>query len=279
MEEKNLPEEQPQVPAKETANEDVKDFMELVQSYGKPAAIAVILVALAFFVMQTMKSRNERQAEADSAALFQAQAPEELMQIAQTTKGSTAPLALSMAASQLLAQDRFDEAQVAFQDFLARFPDHEFAADAALGSATCLEGLGEYAAAAEAYGAWLQTYAGAQGATQAVLSRVRCLSQIGQFDDARVALEDYQASNEDPQVERLLKQAGSYLDQARRAAEAPAVVEAPVEAPVVEAEAPAEEAAIEAAPAEEEAAAPAEKPAKKSQGKKKSGKKSQKSDK
>jgi len=269
MEEKNLPEEQPQVPAKETANEDVKDFMELVQSYGKPAAIAVILVALAFFVMQTMKSRNERQAEADSAALFQAQAPEELMQIAQTTKGSTAPLALSMAASQLLAQDRFDEAQVAFQDFLARFPDHEFAADAALGSATCLEGLGEYAAAAEAYGAWLQTYAGAQGATQAVLSRVRCLSQIGQFDDARVALEDYQASNEDPQVERLLKQAGSYLDQARRAAEAP----------VVEAEAPAEEAAIEAAPTEEEAAAPAEKPAKKSQGKKKSGKKSQKSDK
>lgn len=272
MEEKNLPEGQPQAPAKAPVNEDVKDFMALVQGYGKPAAIAVILAALAFFVVQTIKGRNERQVEADSAALFQAQAPEELLQIAQQAQGATAPVALSMAASQLLAQERFDEAQAAFQEFLTRFPEHEFAPQAAFGAATCMEGLGDYAAAEEAYGTWLEANGGTQSAVQAVLAQARCLSQVGRFDEARVALENFQAANDDPQAGRLLTQAGAYLDRARRASEAAVAVEAAVEA------APAEEPSVEAAPAEEpEEEAAADKPAKKSQGKKKSGKKSQKS--
>ena len=281
MEEKNFPENQPEVPAKQPVNDDVKDFMALVQGYGKPAAIAVILVAVAFFAWQTVKNRNARQAEADSAALFQAQAPEELLQMAQTVKGSTAPLALSMAATQLLSQDRFDEAQAAFQDFLARFPEHQFAGEAELGSATCLEGMGEYAAAAEAYGAWLAKYGnGTPSAAQAVLSQVRCLSQAGKFDEARIALENYQASNDNPEVERLLKQSGSYLEKARRAAEAPAMVAEAVEEAVEDvaaevAEAPEAEEVV----AEAVEAAVDEAPAKKAPGKKKSGKKSKNDDK
>lgn len=283
MEEKNLPEGQPQAPAKAPVNEDVKDFMALVQGYGKPAAIAVILAALAFFVVQTIKGRNERQVEADSAALFQAQAPEELLQIAQQAQGATAPVALSMAASQLLAQERFDEAQAAFQEFLTRFPEHEFAPQAAFGAATCMEGLGDYAAAAEAYGTWLEANGGTQSAVQAVLAQARCLSQVGRFDEARVALENFQAANDEAQAGRLLTQAGAYLDRARRASEAAVAVEAAVAEPEAAAEAaveaaPAEEPSVEAAPAEEpEEEAAADKPAKKSQGKKKSGKKSQKS--
>lgn len=288
-------------PAAPELPDDAREFMEGVQKYGKPFVTALVIVLVVIFGIQTIRNRKARQAEADSVALFQAQAPEELQQLASTLKGPTAPIALSMAASQLLAQERYDEALVAYQDFLSRFPAHEFAAEAGMGVATCLEGQGEYEAAATAYGEWVAAHPGAPQVAQAVLARVRCLTQTGAFEEARIALEDFEATNDDFDLSARLDQAKSFLEMAVRAAEAapaeeaapveeaaPAVEVAPAEAPeapvveevaaepaaalevaVEEAAPAAEEAVAEAVPAEEPAAA-AEKPAKKSKKSKKS---------
>lgn len=246
MEEKNSPAEneaQKTVGAEAQVPGDVQEFMEGVQKYGKPFMAALVIALLVVFSVQTMRNRKAQQAEADSAALFQAQTPEELRQLSQAMKGETAALALSMAASQLESQERYDEALAAYQDFLTRFPGHKLADGAGFGVATCLEGQGEYAAAAAAYGEWAALHPGAEQATQAVLAQVRCLSQLGSFDQARVALEDLEAGSEDADVGLRVAQAKAFLEKARRAAEKAA------SEPVA--------AAPEAAPAEEPAAEPA----------------------
>lgn len=246
MEEKNSPAEneaQKTVGAEAQVPDDVQEFMEGVQKYGKPFVAALVIALLVVFFAQTMRSRKAQQAEADSTALFQAQTPEELRQLSQAMKGETAALALSMAASQLESQERYDEALAAYQDFLTRFPGHKLADGAGFGVATCLEGQGEYAAAAAAYGEWAALHPGAEQATQAVLAQVRCLTQLGSFDQARVALEDLEAGSENADVGLRVAQAKAFLEKARRAAEKAA------SEPVA--------AAAEAAPAEEPAAEPA----------------------
>lgn len=285
---------------------DVQEFMEGVQKYGKPFVAALVIALLVVFFAQTMRNRKAQQADADSTALFQAQTPEELRQLSQAMKGDTAALALSMAASQLESQERYDEAIAAYQDFLTRFPGHELAAGASFGVASCLEGQGEYDAAAAAYGEWAAAHPGAEQATQAVLAQVRCLTKLGAFDQARVALEDLEAGSEDAGVGLRVTQAKAFLEKARRAAEkaAAAPVDAVAEeaAPVVEvaeeaveavaepvaevaeavaevaeeAAAEPEVAAVEEAPAEEPAAADeGEQKAKKSKKKSKKSKKAE----
>jgi len=215
------------------AGGDVQDFMAMIREYGKPAAAAVVVAAVAALGVSAWQGRAVRQAEAESAALFSAQTPEELQQLA-AAGGKSAPVALSMAASGYFRAGRYEEAMAVYRDLEAAAAPGGLSDAAALGTAACLEALGEPAAAADAIEAWLEAHPGHFMENQATLDAVRCRREAGQFARARVLCEDYELARagDEAAVSRA-QEALALVGQAERAADAAG--EAPAEAPAAEA--------------------------------------------
>jgi predicted negative regulator of RcsB-dependent stress response len=250
MSENKIPErDEPQAPAaQQTPNADVQDFMALVNEYGKPLLIAAVVAGVAALGFATWKNRQARQAEAESAALFQASAPEEFQQLAATGNAAGAPAALSFAAAGYYRQGRWEEALAAYTELAAKEGAGGLDVAAGLGVASALEAQGEYEAAASALDGWLEKNAGHFLEPLAVVDAARCHREAGNYDRARVICEDYKVAHPDDEVAQArLDEALALIAQAERAASKAA---AEPETTTPQAEEPAEKAALEA-PAEE----------------------------
>ncbi|MDR0994320.1 MAG: tetratricopeptide repeat protein [Verrucomicrobiota bacterium] len=204
-----------------TPAEDVKRVRTWLNEYGRPALTVLAIAVVVLLGISVWRNQKESKAAAAAQALFTAQTPEEFQQLAlQNASGPTAPLAQLTAGTEFYAQNRFDEALAAYQQFLVAYPDHPLAGDARVGAAASLEALGEYESAAAAY----QDFASANRESplypQAVMGAARCLEQLHRFDDARILYEDFMADHPDS---RWLPQAESgllFLKKAERAAAA-----------------------------------------------------------
>ena len=253
---KNIPDDVTPPQAPETTppahdNEDVQRFSTWMAEYGRPALIGLAVAVVALLGIQIWHGQKTSKAAAAVQALFQSRSPEELQQLAATDPNApTAPMALASAAAEFYAQNRYDEALAAYQQFLSLHPDHMLAPQAEIGVAASQEALDDFEAAAASYEAFAQKRADHPLRPQAVFGAARCLEQLGRFDEARALYEDFIAANPDsdqvPQAESGLL----FLKKAERAKNAPAPAAVAAEEAVVPA---AEEPAMaEAAPAAEE---------------------------
>ena len=276
---KNIPDDvtPPQTPAPAPEahdNDDVQRFSTWMAEYGRPALIGLAVAVVALLGIQIWHGQKTSKAAAAVQALFQSRSPEELQQLSATDpKAPTAPMALASAAAEFYAQNRYDEALAAYQQFLTQYPAHMLAPQAEIGAAASQEALEEFDAAAAAYEAFAAAHSGSPLHPQAVMGAARCRRQLGQFDEARALYEDFIAANPEsswlPQAESGLL----FLKKAERARDnpspaAPAVAEPVAEAvpagtdiaPVVEASSPSieQEQTTEAIPAEMAEPAPEE---------------------
>lgn len=242
-------------------NEEVKQFSRWMADYGRPALIGLAVAVVVLLGVSIWRNQKQAKASAAVQALFQRRSPEELRQMAMADpEAPTAPMALASAAAEFYAQNRYDEALAAYQNFLSRYAGHAFAPDARIGVAASLEAMEDYAAAADSYETFSAEQPDSPLHPQAVMGAARCREQLGQFDEARALYEDFIAKNADsawlPQIESGLL----YLKKAERAMNRPA----PAAGESVGTETTSEPAPEAAAPAvEEPKASTDETPAKK----------------
>lgn len=255
MSENKIPEGNEQQPAaapEAVQSGDVQDFMALVNEWGKPVLVAVIVAAVAALGISTWKNRQARQAEAESAALFQATAPEEFRQLAASGSEKSAPVALSFAAAGFYRQGNYDDARAAYAELAAMKDAGDLGVAAELGVAASLEAQGETEAACAAYDAWLEAHKGHFLETLAAGDAVRCHAAAGNFGRARVIAEDCKVAHPDDAVAQArFDEALQLVAQAERAASAAsAAPEEPENPDVPETPAEPEAPAAEEAPAE-----------------------------
>ena len=239
------------------AGEDVQQFSKWMADYGRPALIAVAVAVVVVLGLSVWRGQQAAKKAAAMEALFQNRGPEGLLELAVTDPdGPAAPLALASAGAEFYAQNRYDEALDAYQRFAARYTNHLFAADAALGAAASLEALDRLEEAAAGYEAFAAANPQSTQRPQAVFGAARCRQQLGQFETARALYEDFIAANPEspwlPQAESGLL----FLKKAERAKDLPPPAVVEPAAPV--AEAVAAPAAPEDAPAAVEIPAAAE---------------------
>ena len=219
--EPQVPEQAPVAPTHE--NDDAQRFSKWMAEYGRPALIGLAVAVVALLGLQVWRGQKESKAAAAVQALFQSNSPEELQQLASADpEAPTAPMALASAAAEFYAQNRYDEAQAAYQRFLSLYPAHMLAPDAAVGVAASLEALDQFEEAAASYEAFAQANPASALRPQAVFGAARCLEQLGKFAEARALYEDFIAANPEsdalPQAESGLL----FLKKAERARNAPA---------------------------------------------------------
>ena len=241
-------------------NEDLEVLKSWLSSFGKPVLYGLLAAAVILFGVSIWRHRQAANAAAESRALFQASAPEELRQLALGSPDSpTAPVALSLAGAAFAAADRHEEAFEVYQDLWNRYPDHPLAPAAYFAAASALEAQGEFGSAAGLFEEGLNLFPDHLLYPQAVLSAARCRSANGEFDAARALCEDFIASHPDDEAAiARMRESIQFIDRdARAAAAAP---EAETEA-VPETATEAEEASETAIEAEPEPAPEVEEPA------------------
>ena len=269
------PESEPQAQTPPPASEDSKQFSQWMAEYGRPALIGLAVAVVVLLGISIWRSQKESKASAAVQALFQGRSPEEFQQLASAnSKSPIAPMALATAAAEFYAQNRYDEALAAYQQFLSLYPDHMLVPDAALGVAASQEALESFSEAAAGYEAFAAAHTHSPLHPHAVMGAARCQEQLGNFDAARALYEDFIAANPDsawlPQAESGLL----FLKKAERAKKLPAPAAAAVAETAPVAESAPVAAVEEAAPAgERQQAVPGEsKPQKKKSAKKKADK-------
>ena len=195
------PASQPENAPRAAVNQDLEDLKSWLSSFGKPVLYGLLAAAVILFGMSIWRHRQAANAAAESRALFQASAPEELRQLALSNPDSpTAPVALSLAGAAFASADRHEEAFEVYQQLWDRYPDHPLAPAAHFGTASALEAQGQADSAAGVFEDFLKLYPNDLLYPQAVLAAARCRSANGEFDAARALCEDFIAAHPDDEA-------------------------------------------------------------------------------
>ncbi len=123
------------------------------------------------------------------------------------TAATRDPKAAYDAAFALLRQGRFDAAQAAFADFLARFPDHPLAANAQYWLGETFYVRKDYARAAEAFLKGYQEHRDRPKAADSLLKLGMSLGALGKNEEACAAFDELERGfeNLDPRIRRRAK--------------------------------------------------------------------------
>jgi len=159
-------------------------------------ALAVVGVILAFYFAHASEKQNDA-----SSALSKLTArvspttseptPESLLKVANDFPGTdAAQRAILLAAGNLFAAGKYDEALAQFQKFKQDYKDSPLSAQAALGVAASYDALGKTNEAISAYQNVADRYSNQNVAPQARLGLARLLEAQGKLKEARAQLEE-----------------------------------------------------------------------------------------
>lgn len=171
--------------------QEVKEVLNFIQKYAKPAGIVVIAVCAFFLVDRYFKSsRIQKEAKAD-AALLQAYSAADYQAILDDYgSSSSAPLALMGLARQTFNAGQYDEADALYGKFLKKYDNHEMAAQAEFNQITCREAKGQLGDAHLLYGEFVKKHPDSYLAPLAMISQARCLESLSLLVDAKQVYED-----------------------------------------------------------------------------------------
>lgn len=195
MSENTPPIEPPQQPATQKPSleqDEVLEVLAFLKKYGKPAGIAIVAVCVIVLAKNfVLAQKGKHLAKADSA-LLAAQTPEQLQQVVNDFANTpSAPLALMQLAKQKFNGGDIDGAEAAYNEFVAKFADHEMVYHAQLHLITCKETRGEFETAAKLYDEFSTKHEACKlVAPMAMIGKARSLEALGKNDEARQAYED-----------------------------------------------------------------------------------------
>jgi TolA-binding protein len=171
--------------------QEVKEVLNFIKKYSKPAAIVVIAVCAFFLVDRYFKSsRIQKEIEADAALLKAASAYD--FQVILDEYGSTpsAPLALMGLARQTFNAGQYDEAEALYGKFRKKYGNHDMAVQAEFNQITCREAKGQIGDAHLLYGEFVNRHRDSYLAPLAMIAQARCLESLSLLADAKQVYED-----------------------------------------------------------------------------------------
>jgi predicted negative regulator of RcsB-dependent stress response len=205
----NQVEPKPKQPVQEHA-EDIRNLKELIDTHGKPIAIAVAVALVAVTGIKLYRS-HVRNSRLEASRLFgQARSAQDLENLmSRYPSAPTAPLT-----ELRLAKSRFDQADyqaalARYEDFGTRYADHRLAPAAEMGRLCCLEAMGRTEEALRGFADFATRNPQHYLWTQAIFGQGRCLAQVGRTTEARTLYEDFIADKADsawtPRAEEALE--------------------------------------------------------------------------
>lgn len=170
---------------------EVKEFLNLIIKYAKPALITILIICAFFLTQSVFKNNRVRKESRADTALMQANTATDLQAVIDnfgTT--SSAPLAIMELAQKEFNASKIQEADALYKNFLKKYPKHAMAPQAQLNQITCLEANGKYQEASTQFGKFAKDNASSSLAPVALISQARCLTNISKFDEAKQTYED-----------------------------------------------------------------------------------------
>jgi predicted negative regulator of RcsB-dependent stress response len=170
---------------------EVKDVLNFIQKYVKPAAIGILAICVIFLGNSLIQSgKMKKEAKADAALMIAQSAADYQAILDNYGNTSSAPLALLG-----LAQESFNAANVAeaselYGQFLKKYPKHEMAIQVELNQIQCLEAMQQYAEAAIAYSEFKTAHPDSHLAPVALLGQARCYEATQDYSAAVVVYDD-----------------------------------------------------------------------------------------
>ena len=170
---------------------EVKEVLNVINKYVKPAAIGALIICGLFLgnsLMRTNRMKND--AKADSALLVARSAADYQAILDSYGKTPSAPLAQLGLAQETFNAGKIAEADGLYGEFINKYPKHEMIAQAAFNQITCKEALGQYAEAAAAYGQFKLDNEESHLAPVALHGKARCLEASKNLTGAKQVYED-----------------------------------------------------------------------------------------
>jgi TolA-binding protein len=160
-------------------------------------AVVALGIGIAFWLAHQSEKQNDANdvlskltSRGFSASVAPA-TPEAFLKVASDYPDTDAgQRALLLAAGDLFAAGKYDEAQTQFQKFMQQYNTSPLLPQAALGIAACYDALGKTNDALSAYQGVADRYQNQNVFPQAKLGLARLLEGQGKFKEARVALEE-----------------------------------------------------------------------------------------
>ncbi len=170
---------------------EVKEVLNFLLKYAKPAIIAIVAICALFLVNSFFRNtRLNKDADAD-AALVQAGSMEALQEVVDKYASTpTGPFALMSLARDKFQAGQVDEAEVLYTRFTEKHGRHELAAQAELNLITCKETKGQLDEAQALYGTFEKSHETSFLAPVALMNQARCLEALNRLEEARIAYED-----------------------------------------------------------------------------------------
>lgn len=195
---------------------------ELIREYGQPVAIGLV-IAVAIFLGITMYRYQQQSArEHASELLINARSFDDLQHIIdQYAKTPSAPLALLGLAAERYREGQYELAQLHYNQFIERHPDHPMRAAAELGLAYCEEAFGFAGQAMARYHQFGQTHPDHYLLPLAVFGQARCLALMNQAEQAVRLYESFLEENPDSPWRAQARTAKLYTEKEMRARERP----------------------------------------------------------
>jgi len=173
-----------------------EDALSRLREYGVPILVGAVLALLVVGGYQVYRFQKRAAANRASALLLNASSPQQLEEIANEYPDTpSGPAALLSLAANYYSNGQYEQAQQAYRDFEAGYPNHPLRYMADYGAALCLEATGYLDRALDAYGRFIRERPDHYLTPLATLGRGRVLKQLGQLEEARVVLEDFIAEN------------------------------------------------------------------------------------
>lgn len=190
-EEPNTPDEAHRQQQQALAEAEVKEVINFLHKYLKPAAIGLIAICIAILAVNFTKSNNAKKETLADTALLAAQSATEYQAILdQYSNTAAAPLALMS-----LAQLKFNTgdtitAERIYSEFGEKYPNHAMAAQAEFSRISCKEAMKQFDEAAKEYGEFKNTHQNSHLAPEALLGKARCLETTNKLPEAKQVYED-----------------------------------------------------------------------------------------
>ncbi len=252
--------------------EELEELKAFWAKYGNYICLALLVCVIVLFGTRWFKNKQIANISAAQVELNSARTTEELATVVDNNRSSyVTPIAMLKLGASYAAEERYDEAILTYEDFLAKYKNHTFAQNAEFALATVYEVKGEFDKALAGYDKLANGGAYKQ---DAILGKARCLILKGDKVNGKAILDMFIADNAGKPIviraealicaiDRLQNPAPKAAADltnffAAPAAEAPAAETPAVEAPAVEApavEVPAVEAPAAETPAVETPAA------------------------
>ncbi|MDF7826645.1 tetratricopeptide repeat protein [Pontiellaceae bacterium B12227] len=173
---------------------EVKEVLNFINKYVKPAAIVVVIICGLFLTNSLLRLNREKKEAAADAKLLVAQSAADYQAILDDYgKTPSAPLAQLGLAQETFNDGKVTEAAALYGAFIKKYPKHEMVAQASYNQITCKEAMGQYPEAAAAYAQFKLDHEDSHLAPVALLGQARCLEAAKNLTGAKQVYEDIMA--------------------------------------------------------------------------------------